>query len=162
MKFSPNLLILLPLIVQLQLPMQRLIGLHDSDAGNFEGYCISSLLFATFSFFFIEGMWFIFRNKIVKSDSTYPFWREFLKQVLTNVKASVIALCWILFVAIMWAALTWGGDVLTEKLVANFRFYLLLSLLLNFYLATLFSVWHLFLAPRLLALSQTKRQHSSP
>lgn len=161
MKFSPHLNVLLPLIMQLQLPMQRLLSLHDSRDESFGSYCISSLLFATFSFFFIEWMWFIFRSQIVKSGSTYPFWREFLKQVSTNFNACLIALGWILFVSFMWATLTWGADFFTEKSVAHFGFYLMLSLLLNFYLAALFSVWHLFLAPRLAALSQTKGQHSS-
>ncbi len=149
MKSSSELFVLLPLIMQLQLPMQRLLGLHDLGAGSFAGFCVDSLIFATFSFFFIELMWFVFRTKIVKLDSAYSFWGEFTKRVLTNFKASAIALIWVLFVSVMWATLTWGADFFAEKSVAQFRFYLTLSLLLNFYLAALFCVWHLFLAPRL-------------
>ena len=161
MKSSPNWFVLFPLIIQMQLPMHQLNGIGDSRASNFSGYCIKSLVWATFLFFFIEWMWFIFRSQIVKSSSTYPFWREFLKKVLTSFKTSIVALGWILLVSVTWATAMWGGDFFTETSVAHLGFYLTLSLLLNFYLAALFSVWHLFLAPRLLAFSQTKGLNSS-
>lgn len=161
MKFSPNISVMIPVITVKNLILMQLISFNESRAANFWSHCLAALAFMTLTFFLIEWMWFVFRSKIIKANSAYPFWRKFLSQVLTNVKAVNIALAWLMFVAFTFASIAWGADFLTDESVAHFGFYLTLSLLLNFYLATLFSVWHLFLAPRLASLSQTKGLHSS-
>lgn len=151
MKFPLSASTLIPVVTYKNLIFIQLLGFDSLKAANFWSECLVSLAFTTLAFFFLEWLWFLFRTKIAKEKSAYPFWQKFLGQVLTNAKTVRIGAAWLLFVALTFASTGWIFGFLTDESVAHFRFYLTLSTLLNFYTTALFSGWHLFLAPQLSA-----------
>jgi len=151
-----------PLGMQFVLPpIVVLTVFNNSSSTEFWRFSLMSLVLATLLFFIVESGWFVFRKTILKSQSSHPFWRDALIRIVADSKKKAILVSGLLLLSLVVGLINWGGNLLTGKSVAGFGSYFILSLLLHFYLAALFSVWHLFLAPRFLALSQTKKEHST-